>query len=417
MYQPRVSATAAGAALVSFGMVLANSELLAATCPAAPNGDLFNAALCVEGELARLGTNNLQTLIDSIDNASLKQLFPSYQPDVSPGQFRLDVRGLPVTLTYDANSTQLVFQVPSLGINQTFTGVNRNASNNLFEDYIKQNGSDILRELLRVSGVDPLAGNPASVQSQMVTGDFDAGFSSMYDSAPPGNSFGLGLRFGSYGVGGFTQDVYTLPLSYTYGFTNHDVLSVRMPLTYIEVQGATAYRGEFGLSYKKVLGSRWALTPSIGYGIAGSTDLGSLGHILSTSLTSDLLLYSSREFSLSMGNLVGYYLTLPVRVAEYSVNYNIENIITRDGLLLSVPLTKPIWGREFSLDVFVIGTWFFGDALYTNNYQEVGISIGPRRSADKRAPNLASHPFGVGLKYIFGEGDIDGFELNFGYRF
>jgi len=70
-----------------------------------------------------------------------------------------------------------------------------------------------------------------------------------------------------------------------------------------------------------------------------------------------------------------------------------------------------------SLDVFVIGTWFFGDALYNDNYQEIGFSIGPRRSSDRLAPNLASHPFGLGLKYIQGEGDIDGVELNIGYRF
>ncbi len=394
-----------------------SAPTLAQTCPAASNGSLFNAAICIDGEVARLGTNNLQDLIDSIDSANLGQRFPNYQRDISAGEFRLDVRGLPATLAYAANSTELVFSVPSLGIHQTFNGGTRDLSNDQFEDYIKLNGSDILRELLRVSAVDPLAGNPASAQSQMVAGDFDAGFSSMYDSAPPGSAFGMGLRFGSYAMGGFTQNVYTLPLDYTYTFKNHDVLAVRLPLTYIEVDGATAYRGQLGLSYKKVITSRWALTPAVGYAIAGSSDLGSLGQILSASLTSDLNLYDNGRWSLSMGNLLGYYVSMPTRIADFNVDYDIQNTITRNGLLLSIPLQKQFWGREFSIDIFAIGTWFFGDALYNDNYQEYGISFGPRRSTDKREPNLASHPFGIGLKYIHGEGDIDGFELNFGYRF
>lgn len=404
-------------AAICSGLALNSGGLLAQSCSAPANNNIFNATLCVDGQVASIGSNNIQDIIDAIDTAQLRQQFPSYDAAVSAGAFQLDVRGLPVTLDYAQNSTQLAFSVPSLGINETFEGGSRDASNDLFEDYIKQNGEDILRELLRVSAVDPLAGNPASLLSQMVGGDYEAGADPAYDTLGPGSAFGVGARFGSYGLDQFTQNVYTLPMSYTYTFANHDKLIVRLPLTYIEVEGATAYRGQLGLSYKKNIVSRWALTPSFGYGIAGSTDLGSLGHLLSLSVTSDLLLFDNGRFSLSMGNLLGYYMTMPLRIGDFNVDYNLKNTITRNGLLLSMPLQKRYWDREFSLDFFVTGTWFFGDALYNDNYQEVGISIGPRRSADKLAPNLASHPFGLGLKYIYGKGDIDGFELNFGYRF
>lgn len=282
---------------------------------------------------------------------------------------------------------------------------------------IKQNGNDILRELLRVSAIDPLAGNPASVQSQMATGDFAAGVDPVYDTLKPGSSFGLGARFGNYSAGQFTQNVFTLPLSYVYTFSNYDRLIVRLPLTYMDVDGASAYRGNLGLAYKKNLTQRWALTPALGYGVAGSTDLGSLGHIFSGSLTSDLMLYDDSKYQLSMGNMAGYYLTLPVRLGDYSVDYDLKNTIIRNGLLFSTPLPHSLWGREFSVDLYLTDTRFFGDALYSDNFQEIGISLGPRRSADKLAPNLSSHPIGLGLKYLFGEGDIDGFEMNFGYRF
>ncbi|HYN77126.1 MAG TPA: hypothetical protein VES73_04965 [Lamprocystis sp. (in: g-proteobacteria)] len=400
--------------VIGIGLLLHCAGALAVSCPAPSNNSIFNATLCVDGQVFNVGADRIVDIIDAIDTDQLRQRFTNYDEDVSPGEFRIDLRGLPVTINYDQNSTLLAFSVPSLNINETFDGGTRDASNDLFEEYLKQNGQDILRELLRVSAVDPLAGNPASLQSQMVDGDFAAG---MDAGGAPGGSFGVGARFGSFGLDRFTQNVYTLPISYTYTFANHDSLMVQIPLSYIEVEGAAAYRGQLGLSYKKIISTRWALTPSLGYGISGSSDVGSLGHILSFSLTSDLLLFNNGKFSLSMGNLLGYYLTLPVRIGDYSVDYELKNTITRNGLLLSMPLQKRWWGREFSLDVFVTGTWFFGDALYTDNYQEIGISIGPRRSADKRSPNLGSHPFGLGLKYIHAGSNIDGVELNFGYRF
>jgi hypothetical protein len=118
-----------------------------------------------------------------------------------------------------------------------------------------------------------------------------------------------------------------------------------------------------------------------------------------------------------MGNMAGYYLTLPVRFGEYSVDYDLRNTIVKNGLLFSLPLQQPIWGRNFSIDAYVTDTRFFGDALYSDNYQEVGITFGPMRSADKLEPNLSSHPIGIGIKYVQGGGDAKGFELTFGYRF
>ena len=52
---------------------------------------------------------------------------------------------------------------------------------------------------------------------------------------------------GSYGLDQFTQNVYTLPMYYTYTFSNYDKLIVRAPLAYMEVDGAKAYRGSLGL--------------------------------------------------------------------------------------------------------------------------------------------------------------------------
>lgn len=399
------------------GLAPLGGNALAQTCPAPSIGSLFNLSICIEGRVETISSNSLDVIINQINEVSVGELFPEYVKGVSAGEYRLDVRGLPVILSFAQGSSALFFTVPSLGITETFNGGTRDASTDLYENYLKQEGEEILRELLRVSPVDPLAGNPASLQSQMVATAYGAGVDPVYDTLEPGSSFGIGARFGRYNLDQFAQNVFTLPVEYSYTFSNYDKLIVSAPLTYMEVEGAASYRGNLALSYKKNIFGNWALTPSLGYGIVGSDSLTSLGQIFASALTSDLMLFHNEKYQLSMGNMVGYYWSLPTDMGDYSVDYDLENTIVRNGLLLSMPLPKQIWGRAFSLDMYVTDTRFFGDAIYSDNFQEIGISAGPRRSADKLKPNLASHPIGVGVKYIRGARDIQGFELSFGYRF
>lgn len=387
------------------------------SCPTPSNSSIFNVSLCVEEEVQNYNGNSVMSLIDQFDEDALRARFEGYDEETSAAQFRVDLRGLPVALTFEQNSNVLRFNVPSLGIDRTFAGATRDDSVDAFEEYIKQDGEEILRELLRVSSIDPLAGNPASVQSAMVESAFTAGTDPRIDSLDKGSSFGVGARFGRYGNDRFTQNVYTLPLSYVYTFSNYDRLIVDVPLSYIEAEGSSSYRMQVNLSYKKNITSRWALSPSIGWGAAGSADIASAGHILSAALTSDLMLYDQGKWAVSMGNMVGYYASQPIKFDDYSVDYDLKNTIIRNGLLFTMPWQVNIAGKAFSLDAFVTDTRFFGDALYSDNYQEIGISFGPRRNVNKLAPNTSSHPIGIGLKYVRGDGDIDGAELTFGYAF
>lgn len=66
--------------------------------------------------------------------------------------------------------------------------------------------------------------------------------------------------------------------------------------------------------------SHWSLAPAVGYGIAGSQDLGSLGQILSGSLNSDPLLYDNGKYRIGMGNMVGYSLTLPIPASSATIS-------------------------------------------------------------------------------------------------
>lgn len=275
----------------------------------------------------------------------------------------------------------------------------------------------VLPDLLRAAPIDPLIGSPLSLHADMVADDFAVGTDPFYDTFEPGHGFSVGVRFGTFSSDRITQNVITLPITYSYTYANHDRLILRMPLTYMEIDDAAAYRGAFSVSYKRTLSRHWALTPSLGYGVASSNDLGSLGHIFSTALTSDLLIYASERVAISMGNMLGWYRTVPIRYANLKLDDDLENTVTRHGLLFSIPMPQPWWGREFSLDLFANGTWYFGDALYTDSFQEVGFTLGPRRSRNRYEPNVASNVFGLGLKYIHSSSGDHGVEMNLRYRF
>jgi hypothetical protein len=373
-------------------------------------------SLCVGGSVDRFSGNNIEELFDQLDEDELRGYFPDYDND--QGQFRVDVRGLPATLTFpDQGETRLVFSVPVLGIEEEFVGATRDDSNNLFEDYIEQEGDEILEALLRFWPVDPLAGNPSSLQSDMIQGDFDAGTSPGLDSLGKGGNFGVGLRFGRYSLDTFNSDVYTLPLSYVYVFDNNDKLILRLPIAYSDTEGASSYRITLGASFRKNIFRRWSLTPSLSYGAVGSSDLGSYGQIISGSLTSDFILYASDRMQVSMGNMGAVTKTLPLRYNDYDLDIDYTNQVLRNGFFFSFPMRRKLSGMQISTDVFVVDTRFSGDELFVDNYQEIGITLGPARSADKLNPHVANNPIGIGLKYTHAPQDVSAFEVTFGYRF
>jgi hypothetical protein len=170
----------------------------------------------------------------------------------------------------------------------------------LFKDFIKKDGgatlNAIMKKLAEVSPVDPIAGNPNSLQSQMVVTDFDRNFTSRLASSPrrPPCGFGLvglGLRFGSYDIDGRQSDSITLLLSYT----SRSDLDPRRQLTIsapspTPVEGGKVYSFNPGVSYRIPMNDNWALTPAVGYGLTGSVELASLGQMVSGSLTSSYVI-------------------------------------------------------------------------------------------------------------------------------
>ena len=400
--------------------------------------ELFGAKICSDryDDSVTYGSSSAEDLIEQLDQNELRQRFPDFDENIDNVFIKGNFRGLPVLSAFTEKGSgkagaRLVFKVPSLGICEEWgdgtpnfcdtlneSGETRDENKEKLKDYLKKEGSKILKELTKVSAIDPVAGNPSSQQSQTITDEFNAGTDHQYDvstAKTPPNHIGFGASFGRYSLGDKNVTAYTLPLSYTMQLSPRQELIFRLPIAYTTVDGAKSYRVGVGLSYKQSVNKMWALTPSISYGVAGSRELGTAAHSISTSLTSHFILpISSSKYSVGIGNMIGYYQTLPFRIQDYDVDMDISNTILRNGLSLSIPLGMKFMGQGLSVETFFVDTRFLGDELFIEKYQEIGFSIGPRLKKDKAT---FSNQIGIGVQYLRAEGGDHAFRLNLGYQF
>ena len=187
---------------------------------------LFDLSVGVNNQVNSLPTqeysdvNALKSAFSQGDTL-YRQINPAYTP-TSQANVTLNVRGLPVTASYAANSTTLNFTVNSLGIVETFTGATRADSNQQFVDFIKIEGNSILSRLLQgfVSNtpIDPVAGNPNSIMAKMSQDDYRLG--SGMNAGGEYNLMGTGLMAGYSEAGGFQTAFASVPLNYIHTLPN-----------------------------------------------------------------------------------------------------------------------------------------------------------------------------------------------------
>lgn len=382
--------------------------------------DLFQLGLSVNNTPeAREGFTTISDLFDALTTEGLTQLSPSYT-ETSPATAALYVRGLPAEASFQSGSTTLRFRVPSLGIDVSFTGATRDDSRDLFEDYIKANGGDILKrmlqELARVSPVDPVAGNPGSLMAQMGAQDFADAASVSGNPGGAGassNLFGIGLGYDSNSLGRYDQNVMRLPLSFGFDLSNGYRLTLSAPIYRAESEGTDSYGASFGAALRIPLTTDWALTPALRVGAAGSADLGAAAVLYSGSLTSRYVWHFDGGLDLGLTNQIALYQSRTISAGDYEADYGLSNRSLKNGLDLTGPLNGTFLGNGAQWRAWVIDTRFYGDELYSNSWQEYGVSVGTR----VQAGTIVYEQMNLGVSFLSGENDVSGVKLNFGYRF
>ncbi|KQQ87892.1 hypothetical protein [Massilia sp. Leaf139] len=363
--------------------------------------------------------SKIDTFLNALSNFSLSNSAYS-QTSAATAVGRLN--DVNIVFRYDAGSNTLHYNFVELNESGSFTGANRDLSEEQFEDYVEN--SDLLGRLInyqaRNSPTSAITGAGGAIPT-IGAADFAAGFDTMSNIGSVGgagqgenatnNLIGIGLSYGSYNIAG-TDDIKTttLPLSYT---VRNDIdprrqLVLSMPLTKVNTGGAASYHGGIGAAYRFPVTDRWTISPGARYSVVASKDRATVATIMSASLMSTYVIPLG-GYHLGIGNMVGVYKTGKFSTGDYEYDPGIDLKLTRNGLLLSLPAS--FVSSRLSAEVSLIDTRYLGDKPYVASTQEIGITLG----TNKRATNARSFTR-MGLSYVRGK-DTSGFTANLGFWF
>lgn len=385
------------------------------------------------GEKFQIESSDLIDTIDNLDEDVLKSKLPGYT-DSSIVSSSLDMRGLPVTVDFIGNS--VVLKVPSLDIEETFNGTTRDDSIDELDDWFKKNGSSTLekmmKELAKVSPVDPIAGNSNSSMYKAVESDFTSSFMNIASHQKSGmstavnvnadnvNTISISPSFKSLEVDGKDSKSYSLPLEYSIVSKEKEdqKFTIKIPLSYTDVEGAKSYNLGLGFSYSHPVTDEWIISPSVGYNIAASKNLATLAQIGNVSLASSYTYTLPNKHRISIGNMVGYYTTLKFYDGDYAYNPGISNVVFRNALMYSMDTDDLL--KNTSVDLFAINTQYTGTELYNESYNEFGFSYGYNKiNVNVLSDNEAyayRRDIKFGFSYLTSKRE-KGFKVNFGFIF
>jgi hypothetical protein len=391
--------------------------------------DLFDLNVNVITPQSSSGAASFTTITDlanALQTQSLTNLANTYN-QTSAATAVLSIRGLPATVSYQANSTALRFVVPSAGIDTTFNGVTRDDSQNQFKNFLLKNGGAIATRLLQAlvanSPIDPVAGNPNSLQNMSAASDFSiaTGIGIGASEIPGPGSGGLigqpnlvtiGGDIGVAKSGGFTSTIVSLPIRYIIPFSDpRYAVTIDMPLTYVNTAGASSYFGSFGTSLRIPVLENWYITPSVRFGASGSVDLGAGALQYSGGIASRYDIYWN-DLQITIGNGVTVAKTVGLNIGPVSVNYDLTNELFNNGVQLEGSLPYTVFGEPTSWQAYGIDTAVAGSKVYINHYDEIGVSVGTRHGANTQNWNSLRVGFGVTVGAHY-----NAFKLAFSARF
>ncbi len=369
-----------------------------------------------------------QDMIFAATDAGIQAVVPMYH-GLAITHLTGDYRGAPILMDYNVfGSAELQLRVPQLGITQPFiAGGSRDANVQAAWDWLVTTNvlGQLARDLAKTSPTDPVAGNPNSMMSTLVSNDYDTAFTSDLSNiatieqlsadtttttdtttatttaTPAAQSsqmrglLGVGLDFSSLDMGGTDVQKTTLPFSYSIrnDLDPRRLLVLKMPLSVVDIGGGKAYHAGFGASYRYPMSGQWSLVPGVNYALATSKDLNSAAQVLNASLTSTYY-WRGREYDVGVGNMIGYLSTLPFKYQGIKYDPKINNLVLRNGVMWSKP-TRALGGR-MHVEVALVDTRYMGSDLYADSTQELKFTLGTTRSAKVASSGM----FRVGLSFI-----------------
>ena len=173
--------------------------------------------------------------------------------------------------------------------------------------------------------------------------------------------------------GGYDQDRVSGKLSYRFNFeeSNAAVL-VDLPVNWVRSGESDSLSGSFGLGVRLPVTDRWSITPAVRAGVAGSIDLGAAAVVYSGSVTSDFR-WDWNGWHFGLGNMAGLYRATGVSVGDYDIDYDLTNVILRNGISISRDLTEG--PAPLRVTAAFTDSRYLGDDLYVETFDEIAVSF------------------------------------------
>lgn len=369
--------------------LVAAAMLLAGNASAA---DLFNVTATIGGsDSGSRSYTTAEQVLNSIGDDDLRLLAPSYA-GFEQAVVSINYRGMQALASYELRATELQLEIPVLGISETFAGGTRAESRRLLRAYLRDSDTvgRIMRLLAATSPADPIAGNPASLQSHLVMERYRRDFSSLaselsarglgWPSDAAGGASAVRPKISRISREGITSVTVGLPFSHAFDTSPQRPLSIDGELVRVDTEGTVTYGAQLGLAYRVQLNPDWYLVPGASIGVTGSRDLQTTGSMVSGSLTSALRLIDRADYALWMGNALNWTRTLPAPIGEYRADPHLRNWVLTNGLLLS--LAPGSLMRDRWVEVSLSDSRYHGSDLYDRRHNEIGVAmVLARRSA------------------------------------
>lgn len=381
-------------------------------------------------------------IIDYLDPAELSTRLTPFNVQTAAIDAVFDIRGAFGRGGYAQNSPVLNIRVVlpdgNTFVNKrgetcsfTYNGQNRQASFDLFDAAVDDENSPTSRALLscltgalvRSSPVDPLAGNPGSLQSSLARGALDlaSGDSAIEEQGADGANaagdpwiVGASYGFGNAGRFDLSRVDARIARGFRVGEGGRSRLKFDLPFSYTRINGTAAYTGQVAIGLEMPIGRNFSIEPRIGYGATGSAEIGQVGHIAQGSVSARYVLAGLGRGRLVLGAMGGYSQTLGTPFTDLDLDPGLKNGVFRGGAAYETPIQLRAGGRSLSVRGSYSYTQYTGDDLYNNNFHEFTVSAGLRTREEQvrglrdvvrfnvstiQASGYEQYTFGLGFRF------------------
>ena len=147
-------------------------------------------------------------------------------------------------------------------------------------------------------------------------------------------------------------------------------------------------------------------------GLAGSVDVGAVAALYSLSLVNHIG-FDFDAWRVELSNLAGVVSSVEgIEIEDIELSYDLMNGVMKNGISFSRDLSRGSGGRVVRLRTFLIDTCYFGDDLWLEHVDEVGVGFG----LGGRSGALHFDPIALDLSYVFGD-DYDALGLRLKLRY